>query len=196
MSDGFVGHCRRVWDSVLGSRTDLMTTFARCETMAKRLGYPGYGDPFRGSLLGSPSELQYAASLAGEDPVSFDQFCQVIYALRCGTIAVAAAKVDPKTLCPFCGAIPSKAFGAGRAECETWPGICGVFATNAGARLADGTVKHRATKGCFNVTSTRVFSNRWYQKTHSPYENLRRDDHPSKNEPKRVETGRDMSLES
>ena len=38
-------------------------------------------------------------------------------------------------------------------------------------------VDARATKGCFNVTSTRVFSDRWYQQNHSPYENLRRDDH-------------------
>ena len=54
----------------------------------------------------------------------------------------------------------------------------------------------RATQGCFNCTSTGVVGDRTCQKKHTPYENLRRDDHPSKNEPKRVETGRDMSLES
>ena len=54
----------------------------------------------------------------------------------------------------------------------------------------------RATQGCFNCTSTGVFGDRTCQKKHTPYENLRRDDHPSKNEPKRVETDRDMSLES
>ena len=37
-----------------------------------------------------------------------------------------------------------------------------------------GAVMVRATKGCFNVTSTRVFSDRWYHKKHSSYENLRR----------------------
>ena len=36
-----------------------------------------------------------------------------------------------------------------------------------------------ATKGCFDVTSTRVFSDQWYHKTHAPYETLKRDDHPS-----------------
>ena len=84
-----------------------------------------------------------------------------------------------------------------------------VFYTNVNRRDAKGwsplavavfhdqkKATNRATKGCFNVTSTRVFSDLWYQKKHSPYENLRRDDHPSKNEPKRVETGRDMSLQS
>ena len=43
--------------------------------------------------------------------------------------------------------------------------------------LDDAAVAARATQGCFNVTSTRVFSDRLYQKKHSPYENLRRDDH-------------------
>ena len=57
-------------------------------------------------------------------------------------------------------------------------------------------VSTRAAKGCFNVTSTRVFSDQFCQKKHLPDENLRRDDHSSKNELKRVETGRDMSLES
>ena len=70
------------------------------------------------------------------------------------------------------------------------------FIPPLGAILRGLRVEDRATKGCFNVTSTRVFSDLWYQKKHSPYENLRRDDHPSKNEPKRVETGRDMSLQS
>ena len=53
-----------------------------------------------------------------------------------------------------------------------------------------------AAQGCFNVTSTRVFGDQFCQKKHSPYEYLKRDDHSSKNELKRVETGRDMSLES
>ena len=43
----------------------------------------------------------------------------------------------------------------------------------------ESAAKRRATNGCFNVTSTRVFSDQWYQKQHSPYENVRRDDHPS-----------------
>ena len=54
----------------------------------------------------------------------------------------------------------------------------------------------RATQGCFNCTSTGVFGDRMCQKKDPPFENLRRDDHSSKNEPKRVETDRDMSLES
>ena len=46
----------------------------------------------------------------------------------------------------------------------------------------------RATKGCFDVTSTRVFSDQFSQEKHSWHETLTRDDHPSKNEPKRAET--------
>ena len=55
--------------------------------------------------------------------------------------------------------------------------------------MINGPALARATKGCFNVTSTRVFSDQFCQKKHSSYENLRRDDHSSKNELKRVETG-------
>ena len=36
-----------------------------------------------------------------------------------------------------------------------------------------------AAKGCFNVTSTRVFRDHFCQNKHSPYETLRRDDHSS-----------------
>ena len=54
----------------------------------------------------------------------------------------------------------------------------------------------RATQGCFNVTSTQVFSDTMCQKAHPPFENLKRDDHSSKNQLKRVEPDRDMSLES
>ena len=43
-----------------------------------------------------------------------------------------------------------------------------------GAAEAEGAW---AAKGCFNVTSTRVFSDQFCQKKHSPYETLRRDDH-------------------
>ena len=45
--------------------------------------------------------------------------------------------------------------------------------------VRDRRVLSRATKECFNGTSTRVCSDRWSQNTHSPYEDLRRDDHPS-----------------
>ena len=68
--------------------------------------------------------------------------------------------------------------------------------TETAASLNDAWRDARAAKGGFNVTSTRVFSDKFCQKKHLPYENLRRDDHPSKNELKRVETDRDMSLES
>ena len=37
----------------------------------------------------------------------------------------------------------------------------------------------RATRGCFNATSTRVFSDKLSQETHSPDKTLKRDDHPS-----------------
>jgi hypothetical protein len=57
-------------------------------------------------------------------------------------------------------------------------------------------VARRATQGCFNVTSTRVFSDRTCQKNYPPFENLKRDDHSSKNQLKRVETDRDMRLQS
>ena len=64
------------------------------------------------------------------------------------------------------------------------------------APLAPDQVRGRATQGCFNVTSTRVFSDRTCQKKHPPFENLKRDDHSSKNQLKRVETDRDMRLQS
>ena len=37
----------------------------------------------------------------------------------------------------------------------------------------------RATKGCFDMTSTRVFRDQRCRETRSPYETLKRDDHPS-----------------
>ena len=59
----------------------------------------------------------------------------------------------------------------------------GTFAT-AGLpdlRLESGRwyyeVTVRATQGCFNCTSARVFGDRLCQKKHPPYETLRRDDH-------------------
>ena len=60
----------------------------------------------------------------------------------------------------------------------------------------DGDVADRATQGCFNCTSNGVFGDRMCQKKHPRFENLKRDDHSSKNQLKRVETDRDMSLES
>ena len=57
-------------------------------------------------------------------------------------------------------------------------------------------VPDRATQGCFNVTSNCFFGDTLYQKTHPAFKNLKRDDHPSKNQLKREETDRDMSLES
>ena len=56
------------------------------------------------------------------------------------------------------------------------PQDAGFEAASRGARDDDGFGAW-AAKGCFNVTSTRVFGDRLYQKKHSPYENLRRDDH-------------------
>ena len=51
-----------------------------------------------------------------------------------------------------------------------------------------------AGKGWFNVASTWVFRARAFQKQHSRFETVPRDDHSSKNQPKRVENDRDMSL--
>ena len=58
-----------------------------------------------------------------------------------------------------------------------------------------GTFLAWVGKGGFNVTSTRVFSDDFFQKKHSSFDTLKRDDHSSKNELKRVETDRDLGLQ-
>ena len=84
----------------------------------------------------------------------------------------------------------------GLARVEAGLGVGDVLRVSGDAEDALAVEAAWAAKGCFNVTSTRVFSDQFCQKKHLPDENLRRDDHSSKNELKRVETGRDMSLES
>ena len=44
-------------------------------------------------------------------------------------------------------------------------------------RRADAKAYDRATKGCFNGTSTRVLSDKVSHEKRSPYETLKKDDH-------------------